>query len=42
VLFLSNAGKITLQQEVMYGPLYIARPDGVGGNGQMPPVTGVA
>ena len=42
VLFLSNAGKITLQQEVMYGPLYIARPD-AGGNGQMPPASaGVA
>lgn len=37
VLFLSNAGKITLQQEVMYGPLYIARPELSGANGQMPP-----
>lgn len=27
VLFLSNAGKITLEQEVFYGPLYLTRSD---------------
>lgn len=28
VLFLSNAGKIALEQEEFYGPLYVARADG--------------
>ncbi|HEY9870815.1 MAG TPA: ScpA family protein [Candidatus Obscuribacterales bacterium] len=37
ILFLSNAGKITLEQEEFYGPLYLVRADAVpppAGNGQ--------
>ncbi len=34
VLFLSNAGKITLEQETFYGPLYIRGSDGIEQAGQ--------
>lgn len=41
VLFLSNAGKISLQQDNFYGPLYVVRADADGTTTVTPPVAPV-